>query len=144
MPSFGPRSTRELATCHPYIQVVMNRVIKHIDLSILEGHRGKPAQEVAFSSQRSTLHFPESKHNSEPSMAVDVARWPIDWDDKNRFFIMAGYILMCAKDIANEYEEFKDFDLRWGGDWNRNGVYTDQTFFDLPHFEIIRDRSAVA
>jgi peptidoglycan L-alanyl-D-glutamate endopeptidase CwlK len=27
--------------------------------------------------------------------------------------------------------------IRWGGDWDRDEELHDQTFFDLPHFELI-------
>ena len=27
--------------------------------------------------------------------------------------------------------------IRWGGDWDLDGVTTDQTFMDLAHFEIV-------
>ena len=34
---------------------------------------------------RSKLSWLESKHNCEPSRAVDIAPYPIDWDDRERF-----------------------------------------------------------
>ena len=27
--------------------------------------------------------------------------------------------------------------IRWGGDWDSDNIMKDQTFNDLPHFEII-------
>ena len=39
MPKFGSKSRERLATCDERLQKVFNEVIKHVDCSILEGHR---------------------------------------------------------------------------------------------------------
>ena len=44
MPSFSGRSKEKLASCHPDLQKVFNEVIKHIDCTIIEGHRGEERQ----------------------------------------------------------------------------------------------------
>ena len=69
-----------------------------------------------------------SKHNQEPSLAVDVAPWPIDWNDSHRFYHFAGFVLGIAAAL--------NIRLRWGGDWDSDFDLRDQTFFDLPHFEL--------
>jgi hypothetical protein len=33
--------------------------------------------------------------------------------------------------------------IRWGGDWDRDGRFSDQTFHDLPHFELVAVGSTV-
>ena len=44
MAKFGKKSRERLATCDPRLQKVFNEVIKHIDCSVLEGHRGEERQ----------------------------------------------------------------------------------------------------
>ena len=128
MPKFGKTSTDRLATCHPKLQELFNEVIKNYDCSILQGERTKEEQDEYFRTGRSKVQYPNSKHNSSPSMAVDVAPYPIDWQNTNRFYHFAGYVEGVARSMGVE--------LRWGGDWDSDKDFSDQTFNDLPHFEI--------
>jgi hypothetical protein len=132
MPKFGTRSNSRLETCDPRLQKVMERVIQHFDCSILCGHRNREEQEAAFNAGRSKARFGQSKHNSMPSMAVDVAPYPIDWNDRERFNYFAGFVLATAAVESNGM-----WALRWGGDWNMNWQVRDNGFDDLPHFEIV-------
>ncbi|MEK0326902.1 MAG: hypothetical protein QQN63_14490, partial [Nitrosopumilus sp.] len=99
------------------------------DISLLQGARGEEEQNEYFAKGTSKVRWPNSKHNSYPSMAVDIAPYPIDWDDRERFVYLAGIIkgIAATKDIA----------IRWGGDFNMNNDLHDQSFHDLPHFELI-------
>jgi len=127
---YGKSSVKRLNTCHPDLQKLMNRVLEksECDVSILCGNRSKEDQDKAFNEKKSKVVFPNSKHNSMPSMAVDVAPYPIDWNDLERFSTLATLILDTAEEL--------EIELRWGGDWDRDGDTTDQTFNDLPHFEL--------
>jgi len=131
MPKFGKTSTARLATCHPDLQRLFNEVIKNYDCSILQGVRSKEEQDEYFfgTPQRSKVQWPNSKHNKTPSMAVDVAPYPIDWDNTNRFYHFAGYVLATADQMGIK--------IRFGGDWDSDKDFSDQTFNDLPHFELI-------
>jgi len=128
MPSFSQRSQNRLNTCDPRLVEVLEEVIKHWDCTILQGERTKEEQDEFFRTGRSKVQWPNSKHNSSPSKAVDVAPYPIDWNDTRRFDYFAGFV----KGIATT----KGITLRWGGDWNSDNDQSDQTFNDLPHFEI--------
>ncbi len=121
MPSFGKKSLDLLATCHPDLQAVLNESIKITDFTVLCGHRDEKEQNEAFAKGFSKVKYPNSKHNSTPSEAVDCAPYPISWDKKDeyRFHYMAGVILTVAKMLHKQIE--------WGGDWTK--------FKDLPHFE---------
>ena len=57
-----------------------------------------------------------------------LAPYPIDWNDKERFYFFAGYVKGIASQMGIE--------LRWGGDWDSDNQLHDQTFMDLPHFEL--------
>ena len=128
MPNFGTRSQNNLSEAHPDLQKVFNEVIKHFDCAVIEGHRGQEEQDKAFHSGKSKLKFPESKHNQSPSLAVDVVPWPVDWNDEKRFYYFAGFVKGIAAELGIE--------LRWGGDWDSDTEVDDQTFNDLPHFEL--------
>lgn len=128
MPAFSKTSLERLATCHPDIQEIMHEVSIHEDCLIICGHRDKEAQDKAFREGNSKLQFPHGKHNSLPSMAIDVAPYPLDWNDSLAFARLAGYILAVA--------DSKGIPLRWGGDWNSNGKSKDERFLDLVHFEL--------
>lgn len=129
MPKYGKTSRARLDTCIDPIQEVMNEVIKHFDCSILCGHRTEEEQTKAFNEKRSKVQFPNSKHNSLPSNAVDAAPYPIDWNDLDRFRYFAGYVVGIAAS--------KGYKFRWGGDWDQDTDLNDQNFNDLPHFEFV-------
>ena len=128
MPKFGKRSKSRLETCDQKLQDVFNEVIKHVDCSILEGHRSGERQDQLFEEGKTKVKFPNGRHNANPSRAVDVAPYPINWDDRERFHLFAGFVLGIAKSMG--------VNLRWGGDWNMNFEVDDNQFDDFPHFEI--------
>lgn len=73
----------------------------------------------------------KSRHNVYPSQAVDVAvdRDPgpgkhIDWSEA----AFEAFATLAPK-----------HGLIWGGDWNRNGSSKDESFVDMPHFELPAD-----
>lgn len=134
MPSFGKSSRDRLSQCHPDLQILMNEVIKHIDCSIICGHRTKEDQQNAFDTKKSQVQWPNSKHNSYPSKAVDVAPWPIDWSDISRFRDFGMFVLGVAAALRSEGKIKSK--IRWGADWNRNYSVDDERFKDFPHFEI--------
>tara|TARA_R100001510_G_C7654000_1_gene212534 strand:+ start:1009 stop:1401 length:393 start_codon:yes stop_codon:yes gene_type:complete len=128
MPKFGKKSISRLETCHEDLQQVFYQVIKHFDCTVLEGHRGEELQNKYFDEGKSKVKFPKGKHNANPSNAVDIVPWPVDWDDTDRMYYFAGFV----KGIA----AMLDIPLRWGGDWNDNTEVKDTGFKDLPHFEL--------
>ncbi len=137
MLKFSLKSKNNLATCHEDLQKIFNEVIKNYDCSILQGWRSNEEQEELFRENKTKLRSGQSKHNKRPSLAVDVAPYPIDWKKINKrdikeyykFYHFAGYV----KGIADNMK----IEIRWGGDWNNNNSFDDQTFDDLPHFELI-------
>jgi len=132
MPKFGSRSSTNLATCRSELQEIANEAIKYIDFTVIEGHRNREKQDEAYHAKRSQLKFPQSKHNTLPSDAFDLAPYPIDWNDTRRFIFLAGIIKGIAWSMG--------FDIRWGGDWDGDGDFSDQTFNDLPHFEFVETK----
>ena len=128
MPRFGKRSIGRLQTCDQKLQELFYEVVKHFDCSIIEGHRGEERQNKAYADGKSKVKYPNGKHNQNPSIAVDVAPYPIDWSDRDRFHYFGGFVLGVAKQMG--------MNIRWGGDWNQDTETKDNKFDDLVHFEI--------
>jgi peptidoglycan L-alanyl-D-glutamate endopeptidase CwlK len=130
MPAFSAISRDRLDTCDHRLQVLFEEVVREYDCAVLVGHRGEAEQSAAFESGKSKLRWPESKHNSDPSLAVDVAPHPISWTNTKRFYHFAGYV----KGLA----DLLDIPIRWGGDWDGDEDLDDQNFNDLVHFELTK------
>tara|TARA_R110002020_G_scaffold212480_4_gene419122 strand:- start:17478 stop:17867 length:390 start_codon:yes stop_codon:yes gene_type:complete len=128
MPKFGRRSREALATCDEKLQQVFNEVIKHIDCSILEGHRDESKQNKYFQDGKTKVKYPNGRHNSNPSRAVDVTPYPVDWADRERQTLFAGYVMGMARSMG--------IGIRWGGDWDKDFQVNDNKFDDFPHFEL--------
>lgn len=131
MPQFGKRSTEKLSTAHPDLQRLFNEVIKHVDCAVIEGHRGEAAQNEAVKHGMSKLKWPDSPHNKQPSQAVDVCPYPVDWTNFKAFYHFAGFVRGVAAQMGIK--------IRWGGDWDSDFDIADQRFFDLPHFELVSE-----
>ena len=131
MPYFGKRSRTNLATCDERLRKVFNEVIKHVDCSVIEGNRNEARQNKLYAEGKTKVMFPNGRHNHNPSRAVDVVPYPIDWSDRERFHLFAGFVLGIAKSM--------NINLRWGGDWNQNFEVDDNQFDDFPHFEIRKE-----
>lgn len=120
MPQFGQKSLTKLAECHTDLQIILNDLIEVMDVTILCGTRGEAEQNEAFTSGKSKLQWPDSKHNSSPSMAVDIAPYPVDWNNIHTFERMCGII----EGIAFS----RGIKIRLGRDFS---------FKDYPHIELI-------
>lgn len=129
MPSFSLRSTLKLSQCHPDLRRVFEEVVKRYDCTIIEGARTDEEQAELLERGLTKVGPGESKHNIKPlSHAVDAAPYPIDWKNMVRFYAFAGYVLGTADAMGIK--------LRWGGDWDGDRDFGDQTFMDLVHFEL--------
>ena len=131
MPKFGKRSKERLATCDERLQEVFNEVIQFVDCSVLEGHRSQERQDKLYDEGKTKVKYPRGRHNSMPSRAVDVTPYPVDWADRERQTLFAGFVIGVAR--------AKGIKLRWGGDWDMDFQVMDNRFDDFPHFEIKDD-----
>ena len=130
MPRFGRKSKERLASCDPQLQELFNEVIKHIDCSVLEGHRSGERQNKLYDEGKTKVHYPNGRHNANPSLAVDVTPYPVDWEDRERQTLFAGFVLGIANSMGIK--------IRWGGDWNMDFHVQDNKCDYFPHFEIKR------
>jgi len=137
MPSFGKKSREILDTVDPRIAEIMEMVVDHRDITVLSGFRDKDEQDDLFRRGLSKTQWPNSKHNVNAegqmhglAIAIDIAPYPIRWQDENEFVYVAGLVMQTAFILG--------YKLRWGGNWDRDDdVIDDQTFQDLGHFELI-------
>lgn len=132
---FSRASRDALKTCHYDLKKLFLEVINHYDCSVLEGFRGKTAQNLAFNRGFSNNKWPDSKHNIKPSLAVDVVPYPIDWLDFKRFYYFGGLVLGLANKLH--------INVVWGGDWDKDNDFNDQKLNDLAHFELRESKKDV-
>ncbi|MBL4673301.1 MAG: hypothetical protein JKX81_13670 [Arenicella sp.] len=139
MNSYSHKSKQHLLECHVDLQVLFAFVLQTADHTVLEGYRSLQRQREKFLAAESKVQ--QGKHNTIPSMAVDVSPYPIpvNWgagsrDEYEKFRYFAFYVLGVA-DMLKATGQIKN-DVRWGGDWDGDHDVTDQTFHDLVHFEL--------
>ena len=157
--NYGATSLQRLATAHEQLQTLMKRVGENFPNTILEGERTVEQQEKNVAKGVSKTM--NSKHVRSPAEAVDAAPDPLAWPQtgklKARISSVAGQLtgeqeteVMAlvgeyVKDVARWYyfggfvlgtAEEMEIDIRWGGDWDGDRDLDDQSFDDLPHFEV--------
>lgn len=138
MPTFSEASRQKLATCDPRLQEILNEAILYVDFAILEGHRGREAQDEAFRTGKSKLQWPNGNHNSLPSKAVDIAPLStqvgdrLNWQDVIAFGRLMGYVDCVAKRHGVKLR----FGLDWDGDFRSVGADPNERFLDAPHVEL--------
>jgi hypothetical protein len=127
MPSFGSNSRAQRDTCKVVIQDVLNEAINHVDFSVVRGHREKAKQNAANDAGRSKLRWPNSRHNSIPSEAVDIIPYPTGYADLDKFYELATYMFAAASKLGVA--------LEWGGHW-KNYTGKGDNDRDWAHWEI--------
>ena len=129
--TLGRKSRERLASADSRLNLIVSEAVTIMDLTVLEAHRPEKRQNELLREGATQVAWPDSKHNTLPSKAVDVAPWPIDWNDLERFVLLAGVMFAVAARYGVK--------LRWGGDWDRDTQTTDERFRDYVHFEIWED-----
>ena len=98
--------------------------------------RQKELKAEGNSKTLNSKHLPQHNYENEEhngvSHAIDL--WPIvngkvPWKDYSAFKSVAEAMFSSAIDLGVE--------LRWGGDWDRDGSSDDEHWLDLPHFELV-------
>lgn len=127
---WSQRSRDRLATCHPVLVTLFNRVlsVSPLDLTVLEGHRNEARQNALQESGASQLRWPNSRHNQTPSMAVDVAPYvdgAVSWEWEHYYTIAPVVKQVWAEMPCDVRAKWM---LTWGGDW--------RSFKDGPHWQL--------
>lgn len=122
MYSFSSKSLYKLKNVHPKLIALVFLMARKMDLTILEGERTLERQKELYKKGASTTL--NSKHIIKDGelfcRAVDIAPYPINWNDIDRFKEMGVLAKECAKEL--------DIDIVHGGDWI--------SFKDYPHFQL--------
>jgi len=124
MYKFGKRSRERLKGVDARLVNVLNELIKIMDVTIIEGLRSKERQEQLLAQGKTKTKY--SKHIE--GKAVDLAPYPINWEDREMFHYMGGMLRGLGKAMG--------VNIRWGGDWDSDGDINDNKFDDLVHVEI--------
>lgn len=134
MAQFSTRSKAKLMTCHLDLQRLFNKVIERRDCSVLSGHRDEIEQNELLRRGFSRLAYPSSKHNTNPSLAVDVMPYHdcdphIRYNDIESCYNFIGYVCGIADTLGIK--------IRSGADWDIDYEFHDQSFIDVAHFELV-------
>jgi len=124
MPKFGRMSRERLKGINVKLVNVLNELIKIMDVTIIEGIRTEERQKELLEKGATKVKY--SKHME--GKAVDVAPYPIDWNDRERFHYMGGMLRGIGQSMGIK--------VRWGGDWDSDGEIKDNNFDDLVHVEL--------
>jgi len=154
MYSFSPKSKEKLSTCTKELQLICNEGIKYTDFTIVTGHRNKEEQNRLYEQGFSKLQWPQGKHNTSPSQAVDVAPYVkpfgaifggpeqvkriMELTGKRKgevySFVEKSYARLVG--ILEGIALSNNIQLRVGLDWDHDFNTLDQTFHDLGHIEL--------
>lgn len=154
MYSFSTRSMRNLKTAHPLLQDISKEVIKYVDFTVITGHRSEEEQNALY-PKYTKVRWPNGKHNTYPSTAIDVAPYVppfgVIHGDANQVesimqltgkskaqvnsFIEKAYARLIGIFEGVAYAKFGTT-LRLGIDWDHDFNTLDQTFHDLGHIEL--------
>jgi len=146
--NFGKRSIEMLDTCHHDLIKIHTLAISRtrVDYGISEGHRSIERQKALYDKGYSQIDGinKKGKHNYKPSLATDIYIYHTDLAtrrklayDKGSLCYVAGIIIACADELL----EIGGIShkIRWGGNWDKDGIILhDQSFDDLPHFELVK------
>ena len=124
----GQCSIGRLKGVNPSLVAVFKRACETMpfDVTVLEGLRSYERQQELLKQGATKVSV--SRHMS--GNALDIAPYPIDWNDLERFQIVAEHMFKAAKELG--------IVIRWGGTWERSFTKPVKwaKFLDAPHFEL--------
>lgn len=133
------RSIKALEGVHPKLIEVVELALKlsPVDFMVIEGvrtpqrqielyaqGRTKPGKIVTWTLQ--SKHFPSKLTGY--GHAVDLLPAPYDWKEAKPFDLMAKAMFEASKKL--------DVPIRWGKDWDKDGINGEKGETDSPHFEL--------
>ena len=138
---WSEKSLKKLNTCEKDLITLANEVLKIHDCSVKQGHRTKEEQDEYFNHGTSKVEWPNSKHNSLPSKAIDLAPYKkgdSPYDMENVLFFAGIVIAVADRLYRNGLMTHK---VRWGGNWSTKAddkfAFDEKNgFFDGIHFEL--------
>ena len=147
MYKLGKGSLKKLESVHHDLVKIIKLAITRtpVDFGISEGHRSLERQKQLYDQGKSKIDGinKKGKHNYSPSLAIDLYAYHPDIEVRKKLAydvptlcIIAGVIISCADELKAKGDI--KHSIRWGGNWDNDGVILyDQSFDDLPHFELV-------
>jgi peptidoglycan L-alanyl-D-glutamate endopeptidase CwlK len=139
---YSTTSQKRLDTGEYDLRVLFNEVIKttRVDFGIADVFRTIAKQLQYFKEGKSDKDGINnlSKHNYNPSRAVDIYGWVNGREtyDERTLCYLAGHIMGTAAELLKAGKITHE--IRWGGNWDDDGeIITDQRLRDLVHFELM-------
>ncbi|CAM0018003.1 hypothetical protein VPHD239_0128 [Vibrio phage D239] len=128
---YGKTSQRRFDELEDDLQRLLLAVLPHWDHSVLCGHRSEQEQNDFYRKGTSKVQYPNSKHNSYPSRAVDIQPYPWKEDAQGlkELYMFIGFV----RGVANQM----GINIRCGADWDGDGSIKDQNFHDVFHIELL-------
>ena len=134
----GPASRKKLEGLHPNLIAVVTRAIEVTtqDFTVLCGVRTLAEQKELYAQGRTkpgqivtwtlkSRHLPAADGLGR---AVDLAPYPIDWNNLSKFDAIAKAMFDASKELG--------IPIRWGADWDQDGKARERGETDSPHFEL--------
>lgn len=125
---FGKRSHDRISQIDERLQRVVYKAATTMpfDLTVTEGLRTKEDQAKYVAA--GTSWTMNSKHLI--GKAIDIAPYPVDWGDYERFRVMAEHMFAAAKELGIR--------IKWGGTWAETTEgWLRNKKYDGPHFELV-------
>jgi peptidoglycan L-alanyl-D-glutamate endopeptidase CwlK len=119
---------------HPDLIKVVERAIEltDIDFKVGEGVRTLVRQKKLVAEGKSkTLNSRHIPGKDGLGKAVDLwvlKNGTVTWEQAD-YVRLSKFVLQAAKELGVA--------IRWGGDWDGDGNWKEEKFFDGPHFELL-------
>lgn len=129
----GTRSINSLKGIHPKLKQVVEKAItlSPQDFTVISGVRTTKEQQDLYAQGRTKAGAivtnadgvrNKSNHQAKSDgfgYAVDIVPYPVDWNDLDKFKVIANAMQLAACELG--------VTINWGGDWKMK---------DFPHFEL--------
>ena len=136
----GKTSKKNMENIHNDWHIIINYYMQigRTDITIVEGFRKAKRQHNLFTKGLSTLDGYKKISKHQTGLAVDICiynkQYNIKYDELHLSYVAGSIIAIAEMLYRLGIIEHK---VRWGGDWNKNGVIKkDQKFQDLVHLEL--------
>lgn len=128
--TLSKRSLDNLVDVHPDLIKIINKALSYgtVDFSVIQGKRS--IEQHLKNLAKGVSKISMSKHCYDPSAAFDFIPYPFTgWNDAKAFNAVAKELVRAGKELGIK--------SRSGGDWNMDGDFTNERFYDGGHFELI-------
>lgn len=125
------RSLDRLKGVNPLLVNVVKKAItlSDVDFTVIEGVRSLERQKELFAQHKTKTMNSRHLTGHAVDLAPISADGSIPWNDFEKFREIKKAMYQAAEELSVR--------LRWGGDWNGDGV-ANEKFVDGPHYELPR------